>query len=508
MTIASNNKRIATNTMFLYIRMFVMMAVSLFTSRIVLDALGETDYGIYNIVGSVVILFSFLNSALTAATQRFLNYYLGEGNTEQLAKVFCMSMNSYIILSAIFLVGSETAGLWFFHTQLSIPAERMAAANWAYQFSVLTFIINLIRIPYNASIIAYERMDFYAYASLVEVILKLVVVYALFIDGIDRLIVYSLLYALIPLVLNAVYKIYCNKKFKITRFKLMWDKQTFKALFSFSGWSLFGSIANLLAQQGLLILINIFFGVAVNAAVGIANNIASYVMNFTSNFQIAFQPQIVKLYASNQTEAFHKLIFRASKFSFFLIFILSFPIILTAQTLLDIWLVNVPQHTATFCQLILVFLIMEATAAPLWMAVQATGKIKRYQIWMASCILLNFPLMYLFFKAGMPVYTAWLVRIAVQWLTITVRLLYMRKYMSFSISRFIHSTLVPIVKVLFLTIPIPLYIALSLDKNIMTAIVIISISLLLGGTCTYKFGLLLEERNAAKEFIRKKILKH
>lgn len=505
---SSNNKRIAKNTMFLYIRMFLMLFVGLFTSRIVLNALGETDYGIYNIIGGVVVLFSFLNQALTSATQRFLNFNIGKGDFKKVESVFCMSLNSYIILSAIFLIVSETLGLWFVNTQLNIPTERMNAANWVYQFTIITFIINLIRIPYNASIIAYERMDFFAYVSLIEVVLKLVVVYVLFIDGIDRLVIYSLLYAIVPFIVNITYKVYCGWKFKTTHFRLMWDKATFRSLFSFSSWSLFGSMANMLSQQGLNILINIFFGVTANAAVGIANTVSSQVMQFVSNFQIAFQPQIVKTYAANQISEFHKLIFRTSKFSFYMIYILSLPIILNTQILLELWLVNVPMYTTIFCQLILGFMIIETITAPLWMAVQATGKIKKYQIWMASCICLNFPLTYLVFKMGMPVYTAWCIRIVVNILTFTVRCWYMKVYLSFPVLQFVKLVIVPILTVIIISAPIPICLAIFTNQSITSFCLIILMSVIACLASIYKFGMIVEERELLKVIVFKKILKH
>lgn len=505
--ILQNNKRIAKNTMMLYIRMFVMLAVGLYTSRVVLEVLGVTDYGIYNIIGGVVVLFSFLNSALTSATQRFLNYNLGKKNTDGVHRVFCMSMNAYILLSVLLIILAETIGLWFVNTQLNIPSERDYAALWVYQFTVLTFIVNLLRIPYNASIIAYERMDFYAYVSLIEIILKLLVVYLLYITTYDKLVFYSLLYMIIPFMMNIVYKIYCNRFFVTTKYKRLWDKDIFRSLFSFSGWSLFGSLANMSAQQGINILINIFYGVTANAAVGIANQVTSNVYQFITNFQTAFQPQIVKTYAANEMEAFHKLIFRSSKFSYYMMFVLAFPIILTAQDILEIWLVEVPEYTTIFCQLILGFLIIECVTAPLWMAVQATGKIKRYQILMAICIFLNFPLTYLVFEMGMPVYTAWIIRIGVNVITFTMRCLYMKRYMSFPILFFLKEVINPIFLVSIISIPIPLLLAKILEHNFFDICLIIVICIFISTIVIFKIGLDKNESEIVKTVIYKKLLK-
>lgn len=505
---SQNNKRIAKNTMMLYIRMFVMLAVGLYTSRVVLEVLGVSDYGIYNIIGGVVVLFSFLNSALTNATQRFLNYNLGKKDTDSVHRVFCMSMNAYILLSVLLIILAETIGLWFVNTQLNIPQERDYAAFWVYQFTILTFIVNLLRIPYNASIIAYERMDFYAYVSLVEVILKLIVVYLLYITTFDKLIFYSLLYMIIPFMMNVAYKKYCNRSFITTKYKLLWDKEIFRSLFSFSGWSLFGSLANMFAQQGINILINIFYGVTANAAVGIANQVTSHVYQFISNFQTAFQPQIVKTYAANEIEAFNKLIFRSSKFSFYMMFVIAFPIILTTQSILEMWLVEVPEYTTIFCQLILGFLMIECVTAPLWMAVQATGKIRRYQILMAICISLNFPLTYLVFEMEMPVYTAWIIRISVNVITFTMRCLYMKKYMDFPILFFCKRVISPIFLVSIISIPIPLLLVKILDHNFLDLCLIIIICIFISIVVIFKIGLDKKERDIVKSILCKRILRN
>lgn len=504
---SQNNKRIAKNTLLLYIRMFVMLAVGLYTSRVVLHVLGASDYGIYNIIGGVVVLFSFINNALISATQRFLNFNLGKKDITAVHHVFCMSMNAYFILSLLFIVLAETIGLWFVNTQLNIPEDRHNAALWVYQFSVLTFIVNLLRIPYNATIIAYERMDFYAYVSLIEVILKLAVVYLLFVTSYDKLILYALLYTIIPIMMNIVYKIYCNKHFSVTKYQPLWNKEIFRSLFGFSGWSLFGSIANMSAQQGINILVNIFYGVTANAAVGIANQVTTNVYQFISNFQTAFQPQIVKTYAANETEAFHKLIFRSAKFSYFMMFLLALPIILTTHDILEIWLVKVPEYTAIFCQLILGFLIIECISAPLWMAVQATGKIKRYQILMAICIFMNFPLTYIVFKIGMPVYYAWIIRIFVNVITISARCIYMKKYLEFPILDFFKKVIKPILIVSAISIPIPYFISISTTSGIENIIIVTIISILISLFFIYTLGLNINEKKFINDILLRKILR-
>lgn len=500
----SNNKRIARNTLFLYLRMFVMMLASLFTSRIVLDILGAADYGLNNIISGIVVLFSFLNSALLSATQRYLNFYLGKNDYKQTNIVFCMSLNTYMLLSVVVLVLGETIGLWFVNTHLNIPSERMYAAQWVYQFTLVQFIINLLRVPYNASIIAYEKMNFYAYISLVEVLAKLLVVYTLYISSFDKLIVYSFLYTIIPLIIAFCYKIYCNKYFETTRYKIIWEKRTFKDMFSFSGWSLFGSLSNLAAQQGINILINIFYGVTVNAAAGIANQISTNVYGFISNFQTAFQPQIVKTYAAKEVENFHKLIFQTSKFSYFMVIVLVMPILFTTDSLLDIWLKDTPEYTAIFCRLILIFLSMEAVSAPLWMSVQATGKIRNYQILMAVLIFLNFPIAYVALKVGLPVYFVWIVRIFVNFITISARCLYMKRKMDFPLYQYFLRVLLPIALVTILALPIPFILNFVVTTFWPNLIVVGLGTVLFTLIDVYIVGLNSTEKNIVKGMILKK----
>ncbi len=502
----SSNKQIAKNTLFLYIRMFVMMGVSLFTSRVVLDVLGAADYGLCNIINGIVVMFSFLNTALLTATQRFLNFNLGRGDLRQTNNVFCMSMNTYLILSFIILLIGETIGLWFINTQLNVPDGRMYAANWVYQFTLIQFIVNLIRVPYNASIIAYEKMDFYAYISLAEVVLKLLVVYLLYISSFDKLITYSFLYTIIPLLITYLYKLYCNGKFQTTRYKIYWDKQTFNELFSFSSWTLFGALANVLAIQGLNIMINIFYGVTVNAAAGIATQVSTAVNGFITNFQTAFQPQIVKSYANGEIERFHRMIYTTSKFSFFLIFVLAFPIICGIESILNIWLVEVPKYTAEFCTLILIFLSIDAFSAPLWMGVQAIGKIKTYQVLMTCIAYLSFPLGYLALKMGYAPYSIWVVRIIVNIVMVLARCVFVQRRFGFPILCYIKQTVIPIFKVIIISVPIPLLATRLFSLNYGIYSLLISLLALICVVPTiFIVGLTMHERILLKEMVVKKI---
>lgn len=485
--------------------MFVMMLTALFTSRIVLDVLGAVDYGLNNIISGVVILFSFLNSALLSATQRFLNFHLGRHDFRQTNVVFCMSMNTYILLSIIVVVLGETIGLWLVCTQLNIPTGRMHAAQWIYQFTLIQFVVSLLRVPYNATIIAYEKMNFYAYISLIEVVSKLLVVYLLYITTIDKLIFYSFLSTIVPLIITYIYKIYCNRCFDTTQYRRIWNKAAFKELFSFSSWSLLGSLAILAAQQGLNILINIFYGVTVNAAAGIANQVSTSVYGFISNFQTAFQPQIVKTYAAKEFERFHRLIFQTSKYSYFMVLVLVLPIFFTIDGLLEIWLKVVPKYTAIFCRFILFYLSIEAIMAPLWMSVQATGKIRNYQILMASLIFLNLPLSYFVLKIGLPVYSVWVVRIIVTLVVMVARCVYMYKELAFPLHSYIRTVLAPILIVTIVALPVPIFFNCLITSFWLNLIGVALVSFTVTILDIYYIGLNAKERIKVRSLILQKI---
>lgn len=502
---SASNKRIAKNTILLYVRMIVVMAVTIFTSRIILDLLGSEDYGINNIINGVIVLFSFLNTALLTATQRFLNYYIGTGEDNKVRSVFCMSMNTYLIMSVIVLLLGETVGLWFVNTQLNIPENRMYAAQWVYQLTLFQFVFNLLKIPYNASIISYERMDFYAYVSLFEVFAKLITCYALYITTFDRLITISVLHSLIPVVMLVIYYVYCNRTFKTTRYRPFWDKKIFKDIFSFSGWTLIGSLAILSAQQGLNILLNLFYGVTVNAAAGIANQVTHAVNNLVSNFQMAYNPQITKAYAANDMERLNNLIVQTSKFAYFLMAIIVLPLLICIDGILDLWLVEVPKYTNIFCQLILIFLLMDAIMMPMVFAVQATGKIRNYQLFMSGLIFLNFPAAYCLLKMGMPPYCVWYVRIVVNCIVFIARLIYLRKAIRFPVLNYINKALLPIIIVTVLSLSIPIGLYFLLPQTNLHYLAICITTFIITSLCIYYIGMSKSERNMVKATLERRI---
>lgn len=392
---SENNKRIAKNTLLLYVRMFFVMAITLFTSRVVLSTLGVVDFGIYNVVGGVVAMLGVLNGAMSVSTQRYLTFELGRGDNVRLKQVFSTCLLIFFILSLVIVILAETIGLWFLNTQMVIPDERIMAANWVYQFSILTCIISLIVNPYNAVIIAHERMNVYAYVGILDVLLKLGVVYLLLVLPMDKLASYGCLIFISHLITTGIYIVYCLKRFSETRFSFYWEKALFMELISYSGWNLFGSLSGIVKGQGLNILINMFFNPSVNAARGIAYQINNAINQFFTNFFNAVRPQITKYYAQKDLDNLFKLVFRSSKLSFFLIYALALPIIIEAPYIIQLWLGQMPEYVVPFTRLIVIITAVDAMANPLMTSIHATGHIKLYQSLVGTLIILNVPISYI-----------------------------------------------------------------------------------------------------------------
>ena len=508
--IAANNKRIAKNTLMLYIRMLLVMAVTLYTSRIVLNVLGVEDYGIYNIVGSVVIAFSFISGPLGTATQRFLSYSLGENDNEKLNSVFSSSLMIYAILAVILLILIEIAGTWFLYNKMQIPDGRLSAAFWAFQFSILSFIINLFKTCYDALIISHERMSFFAYLGIAEVILRLLNALALTYATVDKLILYALNMAFISGIILICAIIYSRRKMPNIKIHRVKDKDGFRQILNFSGWSMFGSLASMTANQGLNILLNVFHGVTVNAAMGIANQVSSAVNQFVMNFQTAFRPQLVKSYAAGNIDYLHKLIFRTCKFSFFLLFAIACPIVFNIDFILKLWLGdNVPELTAVFCSMILLYSLLETLSAPLWMTVQATGNIKKYQLVISSLIFLNIIFSYIFLKLGFSPEIVLEVKCCLDVTYLVARLVFVRNMVGISIKQYLRDVLLPIIKVVLITIIITyLMKCYVFYKNGLTEFMSSSILILLEiGIFIWITGLDKSDRNFIRHIILKSLHK-
>ena len=396
----SNNKRIAKNTLLLYFRMFITMAVGLFTSRVVLNVLGVSDYGIYNVVGGVITMASFLNSAMVASTQRFISFELGKGNTIRLNRVFCTSINIHATIALISVILGETVGLWFVNTRLNLPEERMFAVNWVYQCSILTFVFTVISVPYNACIVAHEKMKVYAYISIFEVLMKLVIVYALLISPIDKLVLYAILLAFVAIIVRFLYSVYCHKKFDACKYRFIFDRDLSKQMFSFAGWSVLGNMGLSFKDQISNIILNLFFGPTVNAARGLGIHVSSLINTFSTNFGMALNPQITKQYAVGNLHESQKLVYVGARLTFFLLSVISIPVIINIDYLLKLWLGIVPEYTSAFMVLSILACLLYSLSGTITTAIQATGNIKWFQIGVSVIMLSELPVAYILLKLG------------------------------------------------------------------------------------------------------------
>ena len=399
-TSQANNKQIAKNAAALYFRMIITMLVGLYTSRVILQALGVEDYGIYNVVGGFVSLFSLISGSLSGSVSRFLTYELGRGNVENLRNIYSTSIYVLAGLSLLVFIATETFGLWYLYNKMVIPSDRMDAAFWVFQISTFTFILALINTPYQASIISHERMNVYAYLSIFDVVCKLLICYWVKYAPIDRLVFYAILLCMVGVINQGIYVFYCRRNFEESHFKLRFDNNLFKNMFSFAGWNFIGSSAAILRSQGASLVLNAFGGPAVNAANGIAHTITGIVTSFVGNFTQAFNPQITKRYAAGEYESLMALLIYGSKYSYYLMFLLGFPIMLNANFVFQIWLGTVPEYTVTFSRWIFVYLLAESVSRPIITAKNATGRIRNYQIVVGGILLLMLPISYICLKLG------------------------------------------------------------------------------------------------------------
>ena len=394
----SDNKRIVKNTMFLYFRMILTVCIGLYTSRVVLQTLGITDYGIFNAVGGVVAMLGFLNTSMASSSQRFITYALGEGDNIKVNRVFVTSFFVHLLVAFIVLFVAETIGLWFVLNKMVIPENRFLAAFWVYQCSIISSIITILSVPYNSLIIAYERMSFFAYISIIEVMMLLGIVFLLQIGNSDRLILYAILIIIVRTVVFLFYKCYCNRNISSSKFRFLYEKGLFGRMVKFSLWSMNGHLALVGASQGINILLNLFFGPAINAAHGVATQVQSHVYAFCTNFNLASKPQITKLYANSMYTDMHRLVIQSSKFSFYLMMILSIPLIMNVSTILHWWLGDVPDYTVQFVIVMLLSSMVRSLSFPLIASVHATGNIKRFQIWEGTVLLMVVPVAYLLLR--------------------------------------------------------------------------------------------------------------
>ena len=502
MTTTENNKRIARNTLLLYFRMLFLMIISLYTSRIVLNALGVEDFGIYNVAGGVVAMFSILSGSLSAAISRFITYELGKNNILKLKVIFSSAITIQIGLGIVIVFFAETIGIWFLNTQMNIPIERMVAANWVLQFSIITFIINLISVPYNAVIIAHEKMSAFAYISIFEAIGKLLIAYLITISPIDKLIFYAILMCVVAIAIRLLYGYYCKRHFDECRFHFIWNKQIFQQIFSFAGWNFIGASSAVLRDHGGNIIINLFCGPTVNAARGIAFQVNNAIQGFVSNFMTALNPQITKSYAVKNYTYMMTLIFQGARLSFYMLLLLSLPIIINTHYLLTLWLNTVPEHTVLFVRLVLIFAMSESISGPLITAMLATGNIRNYQIIVGGLQMLNLPISYILLSLGAIPETVLIVAVLISQCCLMARLYMLKKMIKLKITDYLKKVYFNIITVSIIAIILPICMQERLAENFINFLLSSLICMLCTYLSIYYIGCSYEER----KFIYNKFL--
>lgn len=498
-----NNKRIAKNTLFLYFRQLITMAVSLYTVRVILDVLGAEDYGIYNVVGGVVALFSFLSGTMASATQRFLSFEMGKGENGSLIKVFSVSMYTYFLMVGVILLLSETVGLWFVNNHLTIPENRLIAANFVYQSSILSFVVTLLCIPHNASIIAMERMNVFAYSSLADAGLKLAIAWCLPLVQADHLIIYAILMFIAISLVQLYYVWYCRHYFNFCQYRHHEDPTLFRSMLSFAGWNIIGALANILRSQGLNILINIFFAPVVNAAYSIAMQVNHAITNFTNNFYTAVRPQLVKLYAGGNIKGMLNLGYQSSRLAFYLMLIIAVPIMLNTKEILSVWLKEVPGYTVVFLRIIMLSSLVEVLAIPLANMLQASGKIRTFQLTVSILYLLNIPISYVLLNCGYsPESTLW-VNLSLIVLSMIPRLYICKNILDLSIIEYIKNVIMRIsITLIFLMV---LFYTLTPIISTMNIIATIAVQMSLSGIIVFTVGFTRIEKSFILKQLKQRI---
>jgi len=477
------------------------MLVSLYTVRVVLETLGAEDYGIYNVVAGVVTMFGFLSSSMATASQRYFSFELGRGDHEQLKKVFNLSFLIYVLIGVLILLLAETIGLWFVNNKLIIPPERKSAALWVYQFSIVSFLFTILTSPYMAMIIAHEEMNVYAYVSIVEVVLKLGVVFVLRIIAWDKLTLYGLLMLTVAIINTTIYRIVCMKKYRECKFSFYWNKDLFKEIASYSGWSMFGASVGIFKNQIVNILLNQFFNPVVVAARSISTQVDHAVMSFSQNFGTAMRPQIIKNYAAGEKEKMLSLTFRGSKGTYLLMYLFALPLMLEMPIVLSLWLKNPPEYSILFTRLILVDAIISSLSYPINAAAHATGKIKTYQSVVGGILLLNAPFSWIALQMGFPAYSVLVVAIGIAIIATIARLLILKRLVDYSLKQFFKLVLMPVFVISIVSAVLPVMVYYFFVQSILRLFLVTGVSVISISVISYCIGLNREERLWLKEVI-------
>lgn len=504
----SNNKRIARNTMFLYIRMFFSMFVSLYTSRVVLQTLGVEDYGIYGVVGGVVSMFTFLNASMSGATSRFLTYELGRKDYQKLADTFATAFWEHLAIAGVIFIIAETVGLWFLCSKMVIPESRMFAAHVVYQLSVISMMISVTQVPYNASIISHERMDVYAYVEMLHVILKFGIVFLLVLGDFDKLILYAILVLCVTITIALIYRVYCIRHFKECRIRAIWRPDIFKPMITFSGWDIYGNMSVTARTQGVSMLINVFFGPVMNAAAAIATQVQGAVLSFVFSVLSAVRPQIVKYYAAEQYHEMSQLIRNACKLNFFILALLTVPCMTEIHFLLTLWLGKVPDYTVSFCVFTLLFNFFSNLSTVVVTGIHATGDIKRPSVINGTLYLCVIPFTYLAYKLGSDAWVSYLFNVCAVFIGMLSNAYTLRLFVKeFPLRTFIFRDLLSCLLMLALGYALTFGLRLWFDEGWFRFILTGILSTVTIGVIGWLFILPLSVRQKVKSFISKKLCK-
>ncbi len=505
MSAAEDNKRIAKNTLLLYIRMFFTMGVGFYTSRVVIDALGFVDYGIYNVVGGIVYTLSILNSSMAGATQRWITVALGEGNMDYLKKIFSIGLTAQGLIAVIFIIIIETGGLWYLYNYAVIPKDRLNVSFWVFQISTLSLLLGILNVPFKGAIMAHEKMGAFAIFSLIDVTMKLVICYALYNTETDKLIVYSLLLFLTYLINFFLEQIYCYKKFQEARFRFGWDKAILKKMWSLAFWSMSGNVAFVGYTQGVTLLINLFFGPTMNAAAGIAAQAGNIINQFSNNFQTAMNPQITKNYAKKEYGNMHTLVFRSSKFSYYLMLVFVVPLFFEAHILLEFWLKEVPDHAVNFLRIGLFVSLFMAIRNPLIVSAQAYGDLRKYQFVVIPILLMVCPISYLILKLGGIPETTSFVMLGIMVIAVFASAYMLQGMVYLSFQDFVKQVMFKVFVVTLCSFSLPLVLYFVLKEGWLRFFVLTIVSVLLSLFFIYRLGLSNSERNFVFSIIKNKL---
>lgn len=504
-SVKTSNSQIAKNTLFLYVRMFLTILANLYAVRVIWQVLGIDDYGVYNVVGGIVAMFAFLNNAMIASSQRFISFELGTGNADRLKKVFSISVTVHIMLAVLILLLAETVGLWFLNAKLNIPVGRMVAANWVYQCSIIAFMVNVVSVPYNACIVAHEHMKTFGYFGILEVMLKLAIVFMLmFIPG-DKLITYALLVLGVSVFMRIVYGIYCKRNFAECRYRYTSEHHLMRDMFSFAGWSFIGNLGFSVRDQGLNIILNMFFNVAVNAAKGVATQIGGVLSGFAGNFQMALNPQITKRYASGDLSSMMQLVLSGCKYSALLMVFIVVPLFFAAEEVLQLWLGSVAPYTVGFLRLVLVMALIDSMVSPVTTALQATGRIKWFQIIISIIMLSNLPVAWLWLKFDHNPYVVIFVSIITSMIALGARLVLLRREIKFSYRGFAVEIFGRVMPSVVVSVAAGWGIYSVIPGSLGGLIIFILLSVMVVALASFTFGLGRNERRLVLETVNRKL---